>query len=336
MIRPLPLLVAGLLIVPLGMLALPVRFVVDGVSMAPGLLPGDVVASGWFPALDRLRRVRRWERWITTAPDGTPAIKRVVGLPGETIAIRDGDLTVAGRILLTPPPVLAEVASTVPDAPVVSAGDDPADAPWQRAVSLPVVLDDAAFAPAERRLLLPVHDVGMAAVLRLPEPPGVGGAVRMQARVGDHVVRWRLGAAGRVALVAGRLDGHLVAAAWPIGAEDSWPAGNRFVLPPRPPQAWDVARPWPDATPDQDGRSTTLGLSITIAGIPLAGPRADGIIERLAVWRDTLQRPAADGVVEWRLAPDAFFVLGDFPSGSLDSRHWGPLARSRFVNRAGR
>jgi type IV secretory pathway protease TraF len=61
---------------------------------------------------------------------------------------------------------------------------------------------------------------------------------------------------------------------------------------------------------------------------------ADAMIEQMAVWRDILHRPAADGVVEWRLQSNAYFVLGDFPSGSRDSRHWGPLDRRMLRSRA--
>jgi type IV secretory pathway protease TraF len=39
-------------------------------------------------------------------------------------------------------------------------------------------------------------------------------------------------------------------------------------------------------------------------------------------------------MAEWRLGPDEFFVLGDFPSASRDSRHWGPLGRRDCENRA--
>ena len=38
-------LVAAVVIV----VAAPARYEIDGVSMAPGLIPGDVVATGWFP-----------------------------------------------------------------------------------------------------------------------------------------------------------------------------------------------------------------------------------------------------------------------------------------------
>ncbi len=94
----------------LAVFASPARYEVDGLSMAPGLLPGDVVTTGWFPSLDRLRQPRRHECWILTSPDGSPAIKRVVGLPGETISIRGGDLTIGGQTVLTPPSLLGRTS----------------------------------------------------------------------------------------------------------------------------------------------------------------------------------------------------------------------------------
>jgi type IV secretory pathway protease TraF len=77
-----------------------------------------------------------------------------------------------------------------------------------------------------------------------------------------------------------------------------------------------------------------VSLGITDAGVPVGPNDTDVMIERMAVWRDILHRPAADGVVEWRLGSHAFFVLGDFPSGSRDSRRWGPLGRSMLRSRA--
>ena len=316
-------------------LAPPRQYEVDGLSMAPGLRARDVVTTSWFPSLDRLRQPRRHERWILTSPDGSPAIKRVVGLPGETISIRGGDLTIGGQTLLTPPSLLAELASAVPEATIVTASDEAAGGRWQRTVSLASVLDDAAFAPTERRTLFPVRDVGLAAVVRLPESPADRAAVRVLARVGGFVVPWRHKASGRYAVVAGRLDGHVVGAAWPIADADTRQEHARFCLPPLAPVAWDVVRPWPDdVTIDADDTPPSLGLGLTSAGSPMSCDDADAMIEQMAVWRDILHRPAADGVVEWRLGSHAFFVLGDFPSGSRDSRHWGPLGRRVFCNRA--
>ena len=319
----------------LAVLAPPSRYEVDGLSMAPGLLPGDVVTTGWFPSLDRLRQPRRHERWIVTPPDGMPAIKRVVGLPGETVSIRDGDLAIGGQTVLKPPSMLAELASAVTEATLDAASDDAAGGRWQRTVSLPTVLDDAAFTPTERRMLLPVRDIGLAAVIRLREVPSEDAAVRVRVRVGNAVLPWRLKANGRYSVVAGRLDGHVVGAAWPMADGDGRKGNIRSRLPPLAPIAWDVARPWPeDLTSDADGIPPTLSLGITVAGVPVGRDDTDVMIERMAVWRDILHRPAADGVVEWRLGSHAFLVLGDFPSGSRDSRHWGPLGRSALCNRA--
>jgi hypothetical protein len=77
-----------------------------------------------------------------------------------------------------------------------------------------------------------------------------------------------------------------------------------------------------------------LGLGLAYAGAPLGGPEADAAIERVAVWRDVLWRTAADGHDAWRLGPDEYFLLSDFPSGSRDARHWGPLRRGALRHRA--
>ena len=317
----------------------PKRYVVDGLSMAPGLLPGGVVETGWFPSLDRLRRPQRHERWILTLPDGTSAIKRVVGLPGETISIEHGDLAIDGTTVLTPPSVLAEMASPVPEATICLPQDDDADRRWQRTVSMSSVLDDAAFSPSERRLLVPVRDVGLAAVIRVPTTPFPTKPVHVRVGVGGFIMSWRLKASGRYAVVAGRLDGHVVGVAWPIAGDNSQREQSRSLLPSQAPDAWDVAQSWSPATADAEdtgGPLPSLSLGITAAGVPVDRDAADAMIEQVSVWRDIHHRPAADGVVEWRLGTDQVFVLGDFPSGSRDSRHWGPLSRGLFRSRAAR
>jgi len=296
-----------------GLVAAPRRYVVDGVSMGPGLLPGDVVVSGWLPALDHRRPPGRFERWIVTLPDGSTGLKRVVGLPGETVEFIAGDLVVAGRAVLKPPRLVAEMGSRLEEQVVAGRS-------WSWA---PVtVLDDAPFAVGEvSRLLLPVRDVGFAAEVVLAAAP-----VRVRATAGPLTVRWRLHAPGRYAVVAGRLDGHAVAVAWPLAAGRGASASDHGCLPPLAPEAWDVARPWPEATHDAGAPS-----------LALAAGEADGAatIERVMLWRDGLLRPAADGVVRWPLAEDQIFLLGDFPSGSRDSRQFGPFARPALRHRVG-
>jgi hypothetical protein len=131
--------------------------------------------------------------------------------------------------------------------------------------------------------------------------------------------------AGRFAIVAGRLDGHVVAAAWRLhGAADDPP--GRSCLPPQPPRRWSVAEPWAEADALTD-TSPPLALAIEPAA------DATAAIERVDLWRDVFYRPAADGVTEWNLAADAVFVLGDHPAASRDSRHWGPVSRAALMHR---
>ena len=294
--------------------ARPLVYEVDGVSMAPGLVPGDRVTSRWFPFRDRLRPPRRFERWVLATADGAAAVKRVVGLPGERVSIVAGELAIDGTTVLKGPRLLAAVG--VP----VAAGQTSAAGGW----SMPPreVPDDIAWDAGKSVVLLPVQDVGFAAVVTVEAP--AGGAVRGRATVGRTVVTWRL-AAGRQAIVAGRLDGHVVAAAWRLPAVA--PAlTERSCLPPEPPSRWSTAVPWAEADA-ATGQSPPLALTIE----PAAGGTAR--IERVDLWRDVLFRPAADGVTAWHLATDTVFALGDHPAASRDSRHWGPVPLTALRHR---
>ncbi len=295
----------------------PWRYEVDGLSMAPALLPGDTVSSGWLPRAGRLFPPRRFERWIVSSPDGRPAIKRLCGLPGEAVAIADGDLAIDGTVVLTPPHVLAALASPAGECLA-------ADGPWQRAFDPAGVRDDVGFAPHESRRLLPVRDVGLAAVIDAVGPGPVDAAIR----VGRRAIRWQLPSPGRHAVVAGRLDGCLVASAWslPSGSPTS---GGRCALPPCPPREWAIAKPWLASDADRP----LLAIHLARAGTPIPAPEADRLIHTCTAWRDVLHLPPADGRKRWQLAADEIFVLGDFPPGSRDSRQWGPLVMTALKAR---
>lgn len=285
----------------------PARYEVDGLSMAPGLMPGDVVATGWLPLIDRARPPRRFERWIIDADDGAATIKRVVGLPGEDVTIRDGDLLAEGEVVLKSPAVLAEVA--LPVAVPIEHDENHA---WMPPSD---VLDDAAFANEVNRPLESVRDVGVVAVVHA----GPTGS-RARVAVGDARIDWRLPAAVRCRLIAGRLDGRLVAAAWidrdPEAADD-----RRSVLPNRTPAAWTAAVSWPPGV----AGPTEAGCSVSVD--------AGGKVERIAAWRDVHYRPRTDDATTWQLDADSFLVLGDFPTGSIDSRAWGPRPRHALRHR---
>lgn len=297
--------------------AAPRRHEVDGLSMAPALRPGDIVSSGWLPQAGGLFKPRRFDRWLLAAPDGTSILKRIVGLPGETVRVVDGDLVINEKPLLTPPPILAEVASAV-------AACDSSPGHWQRAFTHQPVYDDADFAPDESRRLLPVRDIGLAAVIDATSHAPLTAALR----VGSRAIRWSL-PTGRFALVAGRLDGHLVAVAWSLAGSSA--TAGRSPLPPHPPKAWQIVEPW---LPARHGDSTVpLGLSLMTDGRSLDPAATDRCLERCIVWRDVFHRVPPDGTASWQVGPGAVFVLGDFPSGSRDSRHWGPLPTTTLQHR---
>jgi type IV secretory pathway protease TraF len=303
-------LVAGVLLVAVGgWLAAPVRWRVEGLSMAPGLMPGEIAASDWFPWVGRLTAPRRLERWTLIEPGGALAVKRVWALPGEAISIVDGDFAVDGAVVVKPPAVLAELALPVPHAisrrtagSVRVTIDDP-------------VFDDVPFAPDERRLLVPVRDVGITAIVTAclgRKAPSV------EVRVGDRLALVRLPTAGRFAVVAGRLDGCFVAGAWPLDE-----CSDGAVIPRRAPTAWGLKSDWTASDP-----AAACELAVVVGGEGM-GVR----IESVAAWRDMHALPRAGGKTQCRLGPAECYVLGDFPAASRDSRHWGPLDISRLRRR---
>ncbi|MFM8435923.1 MAG: S26 family signal peptidase [Planctomycetia bacterium] len=306
------LLLAGLLIVAVGAwLAAPVRWRVEGLSMAPGLMPGEIAASGWFPWLDRWRVPRRFECWTLVEPDGAMAVKRVWALPGEAIAIVDGDLAVDGAVVIKPPVVLAELAL-----PVAAAIRRDAETIVRAMIEHPV-FDDVPFAPDERRLLVPVHDVGITAIVGVTASSGQAPPP-VEVRVGVHRARVQLPMAGRFSVVAGRLDGRFVAGAWPV--DDGIDVADGAVVPPGGPAAWTLERPWIGSGPVEMCEVAVVG----------GGAAGDGRVERVTAWRDMHALSPATGTTRWGLGPGECFLLGDFPGGSRDSRHWGPVDVSRL------
>jgi type IV secretory pathway protease TraF len=323
-------LVAGLIVAgfALVLLAMPVRREVAGWSMAPGLRPGEVVASGWFPAFDRLRPPVRHERWIVVAPDGTEAIKRVAAGPGERVRIVEGDLEIDGRIEPPPPWCLVERATVVETVvetagkPVEHDGDDRPGFPdgsrllWNADASS--VLDDASFAPQERRLLLPVRDIGVCVLVRVRPEAAQADGNRLVIGIDGRAAAWRPSASARFAVLVGRVDRHFVGAAWPASQGKSRVRPDGWRLPQQAPGEWSLATPWAEPI---SGRVT----------VSVEGPAIT--VEVIRLWRDVLYRPAADGRTAWDVGGSEVLLLGDFPSGSVDSRQFGPLPIRALVAR---
>jgi signal peptidase I len=78
------------------------RFHVTSDSMEPELNPGDFVFVD--KQVYEWRNPRRWEVIVFRGPEyrTTPYIKRIVGLPGENIQIKDGRVFINGEMISTP------------------------------------------------------------------------------------------------------------------------------------------------------------------------------------------------------------------------------------------
>jgi signal peptidase I len=72
-------------------------YFVPAASMSPTIAPGDRIA------IDRsASSPRRGEIWTFSVPNGTTLVKRVIGLPGETIEVSGGRVLIDGKPISEP------------------------------------------------------------------------------------------------------------------------------------------------------------------------------------------------------------------------------------------
>src|SRR3954447_17597517 len=73
-------------------------YFVPTASMSPALAPGDRILAETRPGSPP----KRGEIWVFQMPKGGVGVKRVVGLPGESIEVTGGRLVVDGRAVAEP------------------------------------------------------------------------------------------------------------------------------------------------------------------------------------------------------------------------------------------
>ncbi len=321
------------LAVALGLLFTPVR--VDGDSMRPSLEDGDLLLTRplWLGAPERFDLV------VFEDPDGRAAVKRVAGLPGEELQLLAGDLWADGRRVVRE---VRGVEDLLPLARARGAGADrvfrlsetgfvPEGGGWRLAgtglagVREPWRLDDLLRAAGRRG-----EDLGLAVRYRLEGPRAV---LELRLWEGSAAFRLLLGEEGRRAELSLLQDGETaVLAVAPDG-------------PPAPGGVLFLANVDQHLVAALDGRLLFPPLEYPPVAARRFADRPEFRFEQVAVggrgplWIGAI-RLGSD--LSWpptgtwacreplHLAGDEYFLLGDDPAHSTDSRSYGPVPRERL------
>ncbi|MHC4548673.1 MAG: S26 family signal peptidase [Planctomycetota bacterium] len=286
----------------------------ESISMAPTLVPapegGDVwVLAGLYARW--LDAPRRGEVWIfDQGPD--VLVKRVWGLPGETVSFDKGDLVIDGARLVKERALLDRVQVPLCDlAGFTREGDiwrqtEPAHSGWQGGT------------PGDRSPGLACRDVAVRARIRIDEgPASVTFVLKAERRAAHSLLLRTPGLGPGEAAVAGievargeqfRLEPGREREVWLTNADRLFRVeidGRQLVREPIP----------------FDERSPVLTLAVE-------GGRVR--VRQLEVARDLIHEAPQH---RWTLADDEYFVLGDNSAHSRDSRHFDPIARERLKGR---
>ena len=318
--------------------------------MAPGLGDGEVIS--WLPA--QTDTYQRYGRVVCKYKDEL-ITKRIMGLPGESIRIADGELIINGEMLRKSPRLLQHFGLIV-DCQSDSWRD--ATQSWEHSSNnwvcehvsskhvswlhfhpktLPglipdgggvLVYDDVSWLPKETRRLEVVKDVGISAVLDIALQEECG--LEILVGINQHMARLVVRRQGRLALIAGRLDGQFVVTAWPIlGQHREFHEGFDGI---RTPLVHEIPEEWSAEVKVAHEKIRPQAKSSLLLGIKLLAKRGEVPSEEicsvkaqeLLVWRD-IRWLATPNRSEWSVPAGHVFVLGDCPPASRDSRHWGSL-----------
>jgi signal peptidase I len=326
--------------------------VVPSNSMQAGIKPGDRLLVWKWPwewkipwKDDDPPTPERWQVIVFQRPDGLVLIKRVAGLPGESLSIDDGDLLVNG-VVATKPDDLREAMRE----PLVRATADGRGrfAGWSHAADGWQTFAGALRADEPTFL----DERGNAEIPRTPRPPNAHDVYVTVDAGRDAAVRLRfLDESGRLSAADA---GEIVVtrdAAGAVSLSRTPPAGKpeRIVL--------------TSGTDGGPGATASITLSV-VDGVlrlesgtiryatPLATRRplgrvvaevaVRGAVQAVAIDRDVhYTQPekaqfAIDPATPFRVPDDRIFLLGDHSAYSNDSRfvEVGAVPTSRILGRA--
>lgn len=310
----------------------------------------DRLSLGW-------RSPERWETVVARNPDNAAelCVKRVVGLPGEVVDLRDGNVRIDGAVTVKSPAAQKQVRQPLhhstgrnsrwqPDSPNTwephlrgwhHSPTSPPAVHWlryQHPNNQPITDDVAYNAGLTRRLNL-VDEFTLAAntsiagngSLLLAIDDGTSTA-ELRLRLPDGVLE--VAESGRHSATLQLKPELLTSLSRKNASNVSIELSNfdlkllltindRIVL----------RRPWPNTRAAGTSRPVAIGA----AGLTVT-------LSELTLYRDiyhTGYPAAASGPVasRWRLGPGEYFLLGDNAPISADSRLWGPVPARLIVGK---
>lgn len=269
----------------------------ESISMAPALIPAAEGGDRLVLASLLAGEPKRGDVWIFDG-QGKTFVKRAMGLPGETIEIKQGDLFVHGVRLIKDRALLDRMAVPLP---WTSKNRFDAHAGFVRADG------------SVERIEGDCRDVIVSGRIKATKPEGTFTVLIEEAGAPAH------------ALVL-RQAGFAAASGLEFGA------GSAFMLRPGKTKTFwftnadhflrveidgkEVAKTrvvWP-------GVRTVVTVSWDVGAIE---------VEKLEVARDVIY----GGQGRWELGPDEYLFLGDNSANSRDSRHFGPVSRGQLKGR---
>lgn len=249
----------------------------------------------------QFRSPRRWEPVVFRSPvDGQLTVKRVVGLPGETIQLFGGEVLVNGKVAARNLTALRATRQVVHQKVDVCQG-----AADKKTLRLKVSADqplmtEVPYNNGVTQRLFPVRNLAVSASIRL-----AGGAELLVSIGGDEISLSEVGEA--------ELEIHAYKNPFQVFLDGKPIESDALKLSKRP-------------------TDSSVPIEISISGGPAK-------IVDLTVYRDTYyaslneEHGIAEPMQPVKLQDDEIFVLGDNVPVSVDSRHWGPVPLRLLVGR---
>ena len=292
--------------------------------MSPALQEGDWVF------VDENRAIEFGDVVVFREPEsGVVVVKRVCGLPGETIQLLDGRLLVDGEPTELPPTTVRE------QVPMFAAVGGEALQAFRefRFFSMDGFLQKGLYVEG----IYPAMGMGIEVDLVLPEPESVA---KLEVRAGEDIFQLVFDAAQETVSLRRVAPGEtvfLVKAEWPARLHGGKVRGTAFLSlqGQRIHGTWNDELLFPPASftpspqrvladaPIEFGRSGQPGLRLE-SGAEVGGVRVGRAISRIA-------RGTFGCVSPLVLSKEEYYLLGDNPSQSRDSRQYGAIPREQML-----